>query len=274
MTDASSKQRVGGLFRGPPAYVSATPWPWHRALGAALLILALSNAAAAVLFAKMPTARGMLWLLGAGFWGEQRAVLLAMEVAVEVLIVVLTLAACRLLGGTIPGVALGAPAGGRTTYLGGVLMGLGLWGLLGLLAFLPTELVTLLVNLQVMLEEIVGVRAPPPSPLPSPTDTTQWVLLGVGVMVTGPLAEELLFRGFLLSALSRSRLGFGGAAVLTSVLFAAWHGDAFIPRLLELFIMGLAFSWLLWRTGSLRVPVVSHAAFNGAWFVSESTGLL
>ena len=38
----------------------------------------------------------------------------------------------------------------------------------------------------------------------------QWVLALLVVGIGAPLSEELLFRGFLLSALARSRLGFAG----------------------------------------------------------------
>ena len=40
----------------------------------------------------------------------------------------------------------------------------------------------------------------------------EWVLALLVVGIGAPLSEELLFRGFLLSALARSRLGFAGAA--------------------------------------------------------------
>ena len=29
-----------------------------------------------------------------------------------------------------------------------------------------------------------------------------------------------------------------------------------------MFLIGLFFSWLLWRTGSLRVPIFCHALYN------------
>lgn len=262
MSDASSQQGAGGLFRGPPAFAAATPLSWYWALPAAVLILVTSNAAAALLFATMPASGGMLWLLGGGFWyGEPETVLLAMGLTAEVLTIVLTLAVCRRLGGIRSVLAIGAPAGGRTAYLGGAL--------LVLLAanafkFLPDELLLLLSNLHLI--EILRVPLPPPPP--PPTDITQWLLHGVGLVVTAPLAEELLFRGFLFASLSRSRLGFSGAALLTSALFAAIHGDPFIPQLLTHFLAGLAFSWLLWRTGSLRVPMVAHGAANAVALVS------
>jgi membrane protease YdiL (CAAX protease family) len=77
-----------------------------------------------------------------------------------------------------------------------------------------------------------------------------------------PLSEELLFRGFLLSALTRP-LGFWGAALLANAPWTALHWGYSSVGLTQVFVIGLFFSWLLWRTGSLRVPILCHAAFNG-----------
>ena len=51
----------------------------------------------------------------------------------------------------------------------------------------------------------------------------QWLLALLVVGVGAPLSEELLFRGFLLSALARSRLGFAGGAVITTAWWTALH---------------------------------------------------
>ncbi len=85
-------------------------------------------------------------------------------------------------------------------------------------------------------------------------------LLAIGI--GAPLSEELLFRGFLLPALSRSRLGFAGAALVTTAAWAALHFTYSIFGLAEVFLIGLYFSWLVWRTGSLWVPMFCHAAYN------------
>ena len=91
-----------------------------------------------------------------------------------------------------------------------------------------------------------------------------WALAALVVAVGAPLAEELLFRGFLLPALSRTRLGFLGAALVTTLAWTAMHAGYTPAGMVEVFLMGLYFGWLLWRTGSLRVPLVCHAAFNTA----------
>jgi membrane protease YdiL (CAAX protease family) len=89
-----------------------------------------------------------------------------------------------------------------------------------------------------------------------------WLLALFVVGVGAPLSEELLFRGFLLPALAKSRLGFAGAAVLSSGLWTALHAGYTPQGIAEVFLVGLFFSWLLWRTGSLRVAMFCHALYN------------
>jgi len=79
-----------------------------------------------------------------------------------------------------------------------------------------------------------------------------------------PLAEELLFRGFLLGALSRASLGFFGAALVTTLAWTVLHAGYSGFGLVEVFIAGLFFCWVLWRTGSLWAPIFCHALYNGS----------
>jgi uncharacterized protein len=88
-------------------------------------------------------------------------------------------------------------------------------------------------------------------------------LMGLLVLVAAPLAEEIFFRGFLLQGVARY-LGFWPAAVITSALFAFAH--IFWQFFLPIFVLGLAFSWLFWRTGSLWAAIAAHATINGTSF--------
>ena len=95
-------------------------------------------------------------------------------------------------------------------------------------------------------------------------DTAWRTALAVVVVTLGPITEELLFRGLLLSALLRRMRPF--AAVLVSALvFAAahlpdlhwlWYG---VPNLA---LLGIAFAWLRLRSGSLWPAIVAHACNN------------
>lgn len=84
--------------------------------------------------------------------------------------------------------------------------------------------------------------------------------------------EEILYRGYLHGALSRSR-GFAAAAIVSSALFAVRHLTQLAlvdpypwPAALSWaslsFALGIVFAWLYERTGSLTLPVVVHYTFN------------
>lgn len=95
-----------------------------------------------------------------------------------------------------------------------------------------------------------------------------WVLIACAVVVA-PILEELIYRGFLQSALVRGCdaagvnrwLGVIGA----SALFAGVHAGTVPPHgLAILFVLGTCFGVAFERTGRLGVPIVMHALFNAA----------
>jgi membrane protease YdiL (CAAX protease family) len=86
-----------------------------------------------------------------------------------------------------------------------------------------------------------------------------WLLL-VAVALLPALCEELAFRGGLQSALLGRRSparAVGGSALV----FAAFHLDP--VRFPAVLLLGLAFGWLTWRTGSIWPAVLAHAVNNG-----------
>lgn len=88
-----------------------------------------------------------------------------------------------------------------------------------------------------------------------------WGVL-IAAVVLAPLWEELVFRGFLLSALAKTRLGFWPAAVISSVLWTGLHAGYSWPGLVSVFLAGLGLSWIMQRTGSMKAVVVAHAVIN------------
>ncbi|NLE67136.1 MAG: CPBP family intramembrane metalloprotease [Lentisphaerae bacterium] len=86
------------------------------------------------------------------------------------------------------------------------------------------------------------------------------VALVLSAFVFAPLFEEALFRGIGLPLFTR-RFGGGAAIVIVSALFAAMHFH--LASFLPLFILAVSFSLAYVYTGSLVVPVVMHALFNG-----------
>lgn len=97
-------------------------------------------------------------------------------------------------------------------------------------------------------------------------------LMAIAVTI-GPLVEELLFRGALLSALIR-RLQVGWAVAICSLLFALVHLPDLgfqwyaIPNLA---LLAVALAWLRLRSGSIWPAVLAHAVNNllatAAWFL-------
>jgi uncharacterized protein len=85
----------------------------------------------------------------------------------------------------------------------------------------------------------------------------------VGAVIGAPISEELLFRGFMLPPLAKTRLGFWGASIVTSLLWTAIHWYSWQGSLV-LMIWGFAFSYLLWRTGSILPSIALHGLLNAS----------
>lgn len=94
-----------------------------------------------------------------------------------------------------------------------------------------------------------------------------WPITALAVGIGAPISEELLFRGFLLSALARWRAGFWPAAIVSNIAWTSFHLGYSIAGLLEVFLGGMFFSWLLWRTGSLWLPIICHAVTNMVFLI-------
>lgn len=93
-----------------------------------------------------------------------------------------------------------------------------------------------------------------------------WLALAI-VGIGAPVSEELMFRGFLLPALAQSRLGFTLAAVLTTLGWTVLHLSYSIVGLLEVFFVGMLFCWMMWRFGSLWLPMGLHAFYNSSQMI-------
>jgi CAAX amino terminal protease family. len=153
-------------------------------------------------------------------------------------------------------------------------------GLLGGVVFAgPVILVTSV--LAILAVQLVGTV--PQSPLP-PTGTALGLVLHlVAGAAIAPVAEEVLFRGFALTAWRRTG-GARRAIVLSSVFFVLGHvlfvgGDSFRESASLAFVGGVvrvpvafALGWLYVRTGSLWGPIGLHAAFNAILIVLGELG--
>lgn len=233
---ATTRSVDAGLFRGPPAYAPNTPWPPLSAVVAGLLIVGLG-----VVGAGLVSGTGT----SSGLWRQDMAPLVTLG-AWQAAAIVLTLLASAFFGGHVRDVlALRAPAGQPAVYLKALLL------------MVLLQVVVSLVQYGLFRQDMYADLRPVVRLFGE-----QWLVALLVVGVGAPLSEELLFRGFLLSALAASRVGFFHGAVITTALWTVLHAGYSLAGIAEVFLIGLYFSWLLWRTGSLWVAIVCHALYN------------
>ena len=93
---------------------------------------------------------------------------------------------------------------------------------------------------------------------------TDYVLAGTivaNLALLAPVAEELLFRGWLYTAL-RARFRFIWSFLATAALFAAMHWDANHRHMLLVLPLAAALGLLRETTGSIKPTVLLHAVYN------------
>lgn len=96
-------------------------------------------------------------------------------------------------------------------------------------------------------------------------DPRLFLLVLPSVTLGAPLAEELIFRGQLFNALAHSRAGVSGATLITAAGWAVLHLSETWFAVAMIFVMGLAFGYLIYRFGSLWVTFVCHAVWNSIY---------
>jgi uncharacterized protein len=227
------------MFRGVAAYMPHTPWKPLGGIAATIAIFA-----------------GAILLVGvvvATAWANNRLptdvlVMLAATLVQQVGVIAFTWFAANRYGAKpISVLALRTPAQGLKSYA---------------IAFVLLIGLTLVVGFAVQLFDKDAAKADVEIYKAMITSSWWWLALIV-VGIGAPVSEELLFRGFLFSALANSRIGRSGAAVITSLGFALVHPYS-IVGITQVFLIGMLFAWILIRTGSLRVTIVCHAVFNTA----------
>lgn len=139
----------------------------------------------------------------------------------------------------------------------------------GALLGAPIVILTGLVALALV--NVFGVT--PPSPLPPTGTSTGLALHLIAGAVVAPVAEEVVFRGFALTAWVRTD-GAGAAIVRSAIFFAAAHvlliTGSTPAEGASLAIVGaagrlpvaLALGWVYLRWGTIWAPIGLHATFN------------
>lgn len=86
-------------------------------------------------------------------------------------------------------------------------------------------------------------------------------LLACTLIVLAPLGEEIVFRGFLYRGLS-SGLGPFAAIVITAASWSALHAQYEPFFMAQIFAFGIFLGWIRWRSNSLVLAMILHAAIN------------
>jgi membrane protease YdiL (CAAX protease family) len=103
-----------------------------------------------------------------------------------------------------------------------------------------------------------------------PWDFTVWkndpllidVMRVLAVAVLGPIAEELIFRGFLFSRLAQTKLGAAGAIALTAIVWGMIHYKYTPAEITLLIFAGVLLGLARYQTRSIITPMLMHMMWN------------
>ena len=88
------------------------------------------------------------------------------------------------------------------------------------------------------------------------------LLLWLAVVVAAPVAEEIIFRGFIFRGWVRSTQRPMLGILAVTLLFTVIHIQYSWFFLLQVFMIGLLLTWTRWRSGSALLPMVMHVIAN------------
>lgn len=98
----------------------------------------------------------------------------------------------------------------------------------------------------------------------APNNPLALVLAFTALVLVVPVAEELIFRGFIFKGV-RSAFSFPVTALVVSLLFAVAHGDIAVG--VDVFALSLVVCYLREKTGSVWPGILLHATKNGVAFL-------
>jgi len=147
--------------------------------------------------------------------------------------------------------SIGLTLGDPKKTASGTALQLGIQGVLALLYVISLMVFARSMHLQ------IPVR---PTSLQEFDKVWQFIILAV---LIGPLYEEIVFRGMLLSALDwpgRRWISAVGATFIFAL--PHWSPEGRFVPIIGAFVMGLIFCWSYYRTRSVVTPFAVHSAFN------------
>lgn len=92
------------------------------------------------------------------------------------------------------------------------------------------------------------------------------VLEMIGVVIVTPIVEELVFRGIAYRSM-RKRMGAALSVILSAVFFGLAHGN--VLSFVYTTALGVLLAVSFEAHGSLFVPIIIHASFNAASYLTE-----
>ena len=95
-------------------------------------------------------------------------------------------------------------------------------------------------------------------------ETGSWLPLLIAVVVGAPLAEEIMFRGFLFRGWAQTHREVVPAIVVISALWAVMHTQYDWFGIGQIFVIGLVLGWIRWTSGSTLLVILLHGMVN-AW---------
>ena len=96
------------------------------------------------------------------------------------------------------------------------------------------------------------------NPIEAAVNSSSPLMTLIFAVILGPILEEILFRGLIVSRLRR--YGDKAAIVFSAAVFALYHGNFF--QLFYAFGLGLFFAFIYARTGKLRYTIGLHMIVN------------
>lgn len=94
------------------------------------------------------------------------------------------------------------------------------------------------------------------------------IVLGFFVIcISAPIMEEILYRGILYRALVKSKLSSVSIILISSIVFTLVHTQYGLVDLAVVLILGIYLGWVRYKTNSLVVPIVCHAAINSTSYL-------
>ena len=246
-TEADIGCRAGPSVDAAPEQMQIPPRPWGLAAVAAAMLVALAGLGLGLVFLRMAVVE------------ENVESALVFNVSLAI-IVLLMLTAAWIFGPAMHG-------GGIRS------LGLRSYQTSSLTSFvLPSAVLVAVLVFNVLYVAVVnqlGLDILKPQELPfNNYSPLALAVTGVMVVLAGPFAEEVFFRGFVLSGLVR-RWGPAVGLIVSAAIFSIAHAS--VALLIPIFVAGALLGWLYLRTDSLWSCVWVHGAQNGVAFTAALT---